>query len=705
MKLVLKDFQEVAVDDIANKVRFATEGASKLGPQAVILSAPTGSGKTVIMTTLMERILEGDGTADPDPDATFLWMTDLPELNEQTRDKIKATSEVLNSAFTLRMIDSSFDQRRLDDGKVYFLNTQKLGKDKLLTQRGDRRTHTIWETIDSTIAEKGGHFYVVIDEAHRGMRNKRQEAEAQTIIQRFLIGFEEMAPSPVVIGVSATPKRFDDLLRGLDRTTYRHEVDASAVRASGLLKDRIVLHHLADDQKADMTLLSEAARKWTGFGARWADYAAVEGIDPVEPIFVVQVDNALRGKKGTKTPLHQAIDTINSALPSQLPTEAFAHSFDDGAALEVGSRTIRYVKPSMIAKDRLLNVVFFKTALSTGWDCPQAEVMMSFRKAVDATYIAQLIGRMVRTPLARRIERDETLNSVALFLPYYDAAGVAKVISRLQDPEHEYVPPVDIEPAKDSQVLKPVEGSEEILKALAKTPTYVVPSVRRVKQTIRAMRLTRALTRDGIDADAYDEARSALVAHLKETLDERSTDRDFMALAKGKGRITIGEVVYDQITDEFETGGNRDVEANPKNVNDLFAEAGRRIGDGLHKALWEDLCTGVDDLAVIRSHTIRVSVLLAEADVIKGAEELAESISQMLYKEHVDAIDALPEERRTVYRELLGGARQPTETTLRLRDRIVLPKKGEVHGRHPLRGCKRRVLRRSEQLGTGNHRR
>jgi 8-oxo-dGTP pyrophosphatase MutT (NUDIX family) len=33
----------------------------------------------------------------------------------------------------------------------YFINTQKLGKDKLLTSgRGDKRTYTIWETISNT---------------------------------------------------------------------------------------------------------------------------------------------------------------------------------------------------------------------------------------------------------------------------------------------------------------------------------------------------------------------------------------------------------------------------------------------------------------------------------------------------------------------------------------------------------------------------
>lgn len=52
---------------------------------------------------------------------------------------------------------------------------------------------------------------------------------------------------------------------------------------------------------------------------------------------------------------------------------------------------------------------------------PRAEVMMSFRRAEYYTYIAQLLGRMVRTPLARRIELTYPLsNHVHLFLPYFD---------------------------------------------------------------------------------------------------------------------------------------------------------------------------------------------------------------------------------------------------------------------------------------------
>ena len=60
---------------------------------------------------------------------------------------------------------------------------------------------------------------------------------------------------------------------------------------------------------------------------------------------------------------------------------------------------------------------------------------MSFRKAADHTLIAQLVGRMVRTPLARRIEDNDFLGSVALFLPHYDEEGLEAIVKKLEDPD------------------------------------------------------------------------------------------------------------------------------------------------------------------------------------------------------------------------------------------------------------------------------
>jgi len=74
---------------------------------------------------------------------------------------------------------------------------------------------------------------------------------------------------------------------------------------------------------------------------------------------------------------------------------------------------------------------------------------MSFRTAVDAVAIAQLVGRMVRSPLARRVDDNEHLNSVALYLPHYNEQELKKIVNRLTEPDPDTMPPVQIKMGDD----------------------------------------------------------------------------------------------------------------------------------------------------------------------------------------------------------------------------------------------------------------
>lgn len=68
---------------------------------------------------------------------------------------------------------------------------------------------------------------------------------------------------------------------------------------------------------------------------------------------------------------------------------------------------------------------------------------MSLRKAADYTWIAQLIGRMVRTPLARRVPSEGTLNDVHCYLPGFNRKQVQDIVSRFKSGENDE-PPVDV---------------------------------------------------------------------------------------------------------------------------------------------------------------------------------------------------------------------------------------------------------------------
>lgn len=56
----------------------------------------------------------------------------------------------------------------------------------------------------------------------------------------------------------------------------------------------------------------------------------------------------------------------------------------------------------------------------------------SRRKRTDSTYIAQLIGRMIRTPLARRIPTMEELNTVDDFVVIIDDIEETIIVSYIR---------------------------------------------------------------------------------------------------------------------------------------------------------------------------------------------------------------------------------------------------------------------------------
>lgn len=134
------------------------------------------------------------------------------------------------------------------------------------------------------------------------------------------------------------------------------------------------------------------------------------------------------------------------------------------------------MEASRIEEDTDICVVFFKMNLSTGWDCPRAETMMSFRGAQDYTFIAQLLGRMIRTPLARRIDSDAELNNVSLFLPYFDKDTVGRVIEALRD--NAMAAPAEIGTGREMVTLKRNPAFADVFDAMQNLVTYRIDSAK-----------------------------------------------------------------------------------------------------------------------------------------------------------------------------------------------------------------------------------
>lgn len=443
MRVELFPFQKRALADIRMKTAEAMGSYHRThAPQVVSFTAPTGAGKTIIMSALIEDILFGDDQYVEQPDAIIVWLSDSPQLNEQSKQKIDSKADKIRLSQCVTVSEESFDKEMFENGHIYFLNTQKLSVTSKLTKNGDGRTYTIWQTLANTVREKSDRLYFIIDEAHRGMQG-REASKATTIMQKFLKGSSSdgIPPMPVVIGMSATTQRFNALVEGTSSTIHKSIVTTDEVRASGLLKDRIVITYPEEGTvNNDMAILQAAADDWKEKWEHWTQYCFEQHYAYVNPILIIQVLNGT-GDALTDTNLDDCIAKIEERTGFKLENGQVVHTFGGTTAtLTVNGLEVRYEEPSNIADDRNIRVVFFKENLSTGWDCPRAETMMSFKHASDATYIAQLLGRMVRTPMQMHIQVDDVLNDVHLYLPYFNEDTVKDVVEALQSTEGGDIP-------------------------------------------------------------------------------------------------------------------------------------------------------------------------------------------------------------------------------------------------------------------------
>jgi len=686
MKLELKEFQTEKCRELLEELAAARDEFARRGrPQALVFSSPTGSGKTITIAALLEQIFRGAEGHPARPFTRVLWISDSPELNAQSRDKLLRACDGI-AFHDLVMVDATYDTEFLPPGKVHFINTQLLGKDKKLTQQGDDRTWTFWQTVQNTIRDYGEDFVLVIDEAHRGMgvttieRNKRK-----TIIRKFIDGAEDegLQPVPLVLGMSATTQRFDEYLAQADhsRTTRKVVISPAEVQESGLLKDTLIVANPEGPVDGDMTLLSVAAKQWKTFDKLWSAYCSNEGEPSVRPILVVQVEDGLpEQNKLTKTNLDEVIEVLKREI-GPFSRGALVHCFQESAALAAGGEKIRRVDASRIQDDDVARVVFFKMALSTGWDCPRAEVMMSFRRAVDSTHIAQLVGRMIRTPLARRIESDEVLNTVHLYLPHYDRASLERIVDDLRNPDAEDRPPTNVETATTTYDRNP--AMEKVFKRLAGLPTYGISKLRPLPPIKRLLRYASLLSiKDRIDENAYDEARDAIVDRLVTARDKKATkNAEWGTVVAESGELALSVSSIDLADIGMpENSTSIRVKLTPENIHRLFASCGRMLaaGEGLENAFWKK----AHDPEEPDRAKIELYALVRDSSFLTSLEKFADERFKALVVAARSAVGKLPEAKKQRYRAVADRSGNPETHDWSLPDRIVERTEGDKWHKH-----------------------
>lgn len=687
MKFTLKPYQRSALEDMLSALdRAKTMYDRESIPTSVSLSATTGAGKTVIASAVIESLFYGNDDFDFEPDdgAVVIWFSDDPNLNDQTRGRILQASDKVVST-DLVTIEAPFSRPKLEPSKLYFLNTQKLTKSSLLTRghevyeegdvlpglhtaaQPDMQGWTIWETIANTVDDPDLTLYLIVDEAHRGF-GTRATRDKSTIVQRLINGHAGYPPVPIVWGISATIGDFKEAMDSASVSGDRNAlppvlVDGYQVQESGLVKDMVKVDIPAEAQAIDMLLVRRAAKKLKHSSDRWQKYCEWQDLTHVvRPLLVLQSPN---------TPDHdeigEALNVILEEMP-ELGSDSIRHVLGEHSVQTFGAHKVDWIEPQVVEDRTHVRILIAKDAISTGWDCPRAEVLVSFRPAKDHDHIQQLLGRMVRTPLARRVPGDDELNSVDCLLPFFDRKTAGDVV-KLLTAQIDGVPDATTRKVILAEcVMTPNEAVPDVVwQVWDSLPSMTIPQ-RGTSPVKRLTSLALMLSTHGLRKGALAEVAERIHGVLDESSERYGT----------QVKAAVAEVLAVRLQEISAKFGRTGVtyadiieQADERAVRYAFEDSRKTFGADIANRYVDHLTASDPSDDALRDAFVKTAALSYVPQVREAVDREADQMAEDLFAEYADAILRLPDDRQQEYREIKALAASPQVTALgRPRTRI-----------------------------------
>ena len=660
MEIDLRPYQVDAAKAVLDKLERAVDDyRGKYNSRSwFALTAMPSAGKTVIAAAVIEALFRGSDEwgNDPDPNGIVLWLTDDESLNNQTLKKMLAASELDVSQFV--PINSPHFPDILDPQTVYFLNVQKLYSSSTnYTKPTQDRPYTLWDTINTTSRADDRNLYLVIDEAHKGMS---QESNRETTVLKLINGNGENPPVPVVWGISATAERFQKAMeRSKDRTHLPdYDVPIDEVRASGLLKDRVILRHPEAGQGVDTSIVRHAVRYTIEQSREWANYCQSQNRDIVLPLLLVQVEN-----DPSEAELSRIISAIQEeweAAGEQLSANAIAHVFGHRNDVEIAGRTVRHVPPESVQDLTDIRVLLAMNAVTTGWDCPRAEVLVSLRGSGDPTVITQLMGRMFRTPLAERVPGRDSLNTATCLLPKFNRRTTEGVAERLQKGDEATPGGMDATEKPTATYTKNAALPHDVFELFGSLPSESKPDPV-AKPIPRLFSMATALAGDELLSAANAKAQALLFAKLDGQLSEHTdavaTAREAIVTVKLAGTVvSLGRQGTTAVPGVAIRGDARAIDA-------AFSAAARSltkavtVGYQKHRAQKVAAQTGQEiNLVAAKLDVAALATVPAVADALNQA---ATKQVKDWFDTHDTALLSLADERQAAYERIRSTGPEP----------------------------------------------
>lgn len=327
-----------------------------------LLRSPTGSGKTYMLTRVLQRVSEQQPTL-------WLWFVPFVNLVAQTIDSLDSEGVGLTAVD----FGTALNEQPAP-GLVLISTVQGVASAKArltgYSEKQDDEVRSIAAYV--TLARSQGlDIGLVVDEAHIALKSTTEFGQ-----------FVHWLHADYVLMASATPR--DAALSAFIHTAGYSACETFSVSRADVVAERLNkawLLAMVYDLQASMQSVTDL--KLTVLRRAWARNQQIErdlrarGLATV-PLLLVQVGNGA-----------EAIGEAHEFLMRELKIPAHA----------IGVHTADLPDPVMmaaIANDTRKQVLVFKQSAGTGFDAPRAFVLASTKHVNDPDFATQFIGRVMR---------------------------------------------------------------------------------------------------------------------------------------------------------------------------------------------------------------------------------------------------------------------------------------------------------------------
>jgi len=374
MSVKVLKYQTEAIDGLLYEVnKFLKKEESR----NVVLQSPTGSGKTIMMAEFLKRFV----TERKDDKAfSFIWAAPR-KLHNQSKEKLERIFKDSRVLDCLNIEDLA--ETKIGENEILFLNWESINKKDNVFVNENERDFNLTHVVDNTIAE-GREIILIIDESHHTSKATNTR------------GLIEIMKPKITIEVSATPT--DAASDHTEKVEFKDVVNAQMIKREVSVNPNIK-EDKVEGEGSDEFVLREALKKREELQEQFKKLGR-----KINPLLLIQLPDKDR---------HTNEDTRKENMIEELLAKKFDITRKNGKLAFYLSEDKANLE-NITKNNDDAEVLMFKHAISLGWDCPRAYILVLFREWHSEIFKIQTVGRIMRMPELEHY-KNESLNKGYLY--------------------------------------------------------------------------------------------------------------------------------------------------------------------------------------------------------------------------------------------------------------------------------------------------